>query len=331
VLDGVTFQGTLDLSTASSLLVIKNGITLTGLDGTGNGLVNLTGSHSGLYADGTQTLDNATIDIGNSSQAAGIYNVSGIFDNADLYVDHDGWFGSGIPAVLTLGANLTIDQTGTKAEIAGVPAGPGVSLTNPGAGIINAGTINANFTGGSFTINPTSFTNQGTIHSSNGDKVTISSPNVTNSGNLWADGGNLVVSSPLSGTGTDEITGAGIIEFAGAVSSGQMVTFDASSTGTLKLDNSPGFAGTVSGLALGNYIDLTDMQFASLQAPTYTPNANNTGGTLTVTDGQHTANIALLGQYMAGSFATSADGHGGTLITDPPPSTQPPALTPPHP
>jgi hypothetical protein len=146
---------------------------------------------------------------------------------------------------------------------------------------------------------------------------------------LWADGGN--VSSPVTGAGTDEITGTGMMEFAGTVAAGQMVTFDAGSTGTLKLDNSQGFAGTVSGLALGNYIDLTDMQFASLQAPTYTPNADNSGGTLSVSDGTRTANIALLGQYMAGSFATSADGHGGTLITDPPPSTQPPPLTSPHP
>jgi hypothetical protein len=29
------------------------------------------------------------------------------------------------------------------------------------------------------------------------------------------------------------------------------------------------------------------------------------------------ANIALLGQYVAGSFALSSDGHGGTLVTDP--------------
>jgi hypothetical protein len=35
-------------------------------------------------------------------------------------------------------------------------------------------------------------------------------------------------------------------------------------------------------------------------------------------DGVHTANIALLGQYAASSFVTASDGHGGTLITDPP-------------
>jgi hypothetical protein len=40
--------------------------------------------------------------------------------------------------------------------------------------------------------------------------------------------------------------------------------------------------------------------------------------------------VALLSQYMAGSFATSSDGNGGTLITDMPPITQPVSLTPPQ-
>jgi hypothetical protein len=295
---------------------------LAGLDGTGNGLVNLTGpassifeSASSIFAEGSETFDNATINIGAASGTAVIDNVS--------VIDGD-YNDASVPgAVLTLGTNLIVNHAGLNAALSGEGLFTFVGSTFSevgfgGSGIINAGTINAGFNGGSFTIDPTSFTNQGTIHSSNGDTVMISSPNVTNTGKLWADGGNVVVGSPLGGAGTEEITGAGVMEFAGAVASGQTVTFDANSTGTLKLDNSPGFAGTVSGLALGNYIDLTDVQFASLQAPTYTPNADNTGGTLTVTDGQHTANIALLGQYMAGSFATSADGHGGTLITEHP-------------
>jgi hypothetical protein len=53
------------------------------------------------------------------------------------------------------------------------------------------------------------------------------------------------------------------------------------------------------------------------------------GDTLSVTDGTHTANIALLGNYLASSFVSSSDGHGGTLITDPP-SNQQPLLTHPH-
>jgi hypothetical protein len=31
---------------------------------------------------------------------------------------------------------------------------------------------------------------------------------------------------------------------------------------------------------------------------------------------RHAAAIALLGNYMAGSFVAAADGHGGTLVTE---------------
>ena len=53
-------------------------------------------------------------------------------------------------------------------------------------------------------------------------------------------------------------------------------------------------------------------------------------GTLAVSDGMPTANIALLGQYAAASFVTSADGFGGTLIHDPPPATAAQMLTQPQ-
>jgi hypothetical protein len=45
----------------------------------------------------------------------------------------------------------------------------------------------------------------------------------------------------------------------------------------------------------------------------YSANAAGTAGTLTVTDDRHVAAIALLGNYMAGSFVAAADGIGGTL------------------
>jgi hypothetical protein len=98
------------------------------------------------------------------------------------------------------------------------------------------------------------------------------------------------------------------------------VSFAPGSTGTLTLTDSQAFAGTVAGLALGNYLDLADIAFGASTTPGYTPNANNTGGTLSVSAGSHTGNIALLGNYLASSFVTASDGHGGTLITDPPPN-----------
>jgi hypothetical protein len=91
------------------------------------------------------------------------------------------------------------------------------------------------------------------------------------------------------------------------------VTF-AGAAGTLKLDNSATFAGTVAEMAGNDTIDFADIDPTKVQQPSYSGDAS--GGTLTVTDGTHTANIGLLGNYMASTFATSSDGHGGTNLVD---------------
>jgi hypothetical protein len=41
------------------------------------------------------------------------------------------------------------------------------------------------------------------------------------------------------------------------------------------------------------------------------------GGTLSVIDSAHSANIALLGNYLASTFTAASDGHGGTAVSDP--------------
>src|SRR5262249_19475406 len=92
------------------------------------------------------------------------------------------------------------------------------------------------------------------------------------------------------------------------------VTF-AADTGTLRLDNSWSFAGTVAGMSGQDTIDFADIDSTKVQRPTYSGTAS--GEILTVTDGSHTANIALLGNYIASTFVTSSDGHGGTNVVDP--------------
>jgi hypothetical protein len=91
-------------------------------------------------------------------------------------------------------------------------------------------------------------------------------------------------------------------------------------TGSLSAD---GNGGAVGG------IDLSGISFGANTTLAYSPSSDNTGGTLTVSDGLHAQSVALLGQYMASSFVMASDGHGGTLINDPP-ANQQPLLTHPH-
>jgi hypothetical protein len=130
--------------------------------------------------------------------------------------------------------------------------------------------------------------------------------------------------SPAVNVSTTPVINAGAtLELASAYP-GQ-VTF-ASTTGTLKLDNSASFAGTVAGMVGSDTLDLADINFATTGTPSFS--GTSTGGTLTVTDGSHTANIALMGNYIASTFTVSSDGHSGTFITDAP--TTSPILSPPH-
>jgi hypothetical protein len=91
-------------------------------------------------------------------------------------------------------------------------------------------------------------------------------------------------------------------------------------TGTLKLDNSATFAGTVARMTGQDTIDFAEIEPAKVQTPSYAGDAS--GGTLNVSDGTHSENIALLGSYLASSFAASSDGHGGMNVVEHPPADQ---------
>jgi hypothetical protein len=59
-------------------------------------------------------------------------------------------------------------------------------------------------------------------------------------------------------------------------------------------------------------LDFTDMNLSSA-TETYTQ-ASGTG-TLTVSDGTHTAEITLVGTFKANYFEVASDGHSGVLLT----------------
>ena len=108
------------------------------------------------------------------------------------------------------------------------------------------------------------------------------------------------------------IAAGATVELASAFSG--PVTF-AASTGTLQLDDPSGFSGTVAGMSGQDTLDLMNINPAAVRTPTYS--GTSSGGTLTVTDGTHSANVALLGNYLASTFVTSSDGHGGTAVMNP--------------
>ncbi|WP_334385067.1 heparin lyase I family protein [Bradyrhizobium sp. AZCC 2262] len=124
---------------------------------------------------------------------------------------------------------------------------------------------------------------------------------------LSGSGSIIGANSLVIGSGASaELTGAysGSVSFAGA-------------TGTLVIDNSANFHGTIGGqLTTTDVIDLADITAGANATIGYT--GNNSPGTLTVSDGTKTASIALLGNYSLANFTVASDGHGGTTVVDPP-------------
>jgi hypothetical protein len=132
---------------------------------------------------------------------------------------------------------------------------------------------------------------------------------------LWArllqDNGGLTAWQQFTVKDPTTVARGAVVEISSAYAGA--VTF-AGNTGTLLLDNSASFTGTVAGMSGNDAIDFADIDPTKVQQPTF--NGNSSGGTLSVTDGAHTANIALLGDYLASTFAASSDGHGGTNIIE---------------
>jgi autotransporter passenger strand-loop-strand repeat protein len=141
--------------------------------------------------------------------------------------------------------------------------------------------------------------------------------------------GGIAISSYVN-SGGKEIVSSGGTASAGTISGGTLeimsggstanttVTFATSGGGILQLDSSLTFkGGLVAGFGKPDRLDFRDIAFTSgVTHATWTQ--NGTSGTLAVTSGTHTATITLLGQYVAGNFHVSTDGHGGTFVTDPP-------------
>jgi len=183
-----------------------------------------------------------------------------------------------------------------------------LTLVNEAAGVI----VGSRTTALVIDTGANTIVNAGVILARGSGGVTIASV-VVNGGILEADGGVLTVNGAVSGSGDGQIY-AGTLDFNASFS--QNVAFQ-KITGVLELAQSQSYAGTVSGFSKtgGTSFDLRDIGFVSSTEATFSGTAG--GGVLTVSDGTHTAHIALRGDYTASSFTASSDGHGGTIVVDP--------------
>ncbi len=289
----------------------------------------------GIDFNSSQFVESYNSSTGLLTVSDGTHNASFTFDNFNATLDFasDGNGGTLItdpPASGISGAATTapaelgikfVDDTanvisGTSASVTlnnqdNTISGSG-QLGNGEMGLTNAGTIEATGTHALVIDTGSHFVfNFGTLEASGSGGLTIASA-IVNSGSLWANGANLTVHGDVSGNGTAIIDGGGTVDFAAASSAN--VVFSAGAAGTLKLEDSFHFRGTISGFSEADAIDLTDMNSATVSIA-YHQNSEGTGGVLAVSDGIHATQLSFLGHYSADNFNTIPDHVRGTLVT----------------
>ena len=224
-------------------------------------------------------------------------------------------------ATITSAASLDFD--GASSGIRG--AGSGDVLTNYG-GLLGSGAIgqgqmglinNSQITSldigapGGLTINTGAGENinNGSISADSTNGITEVSA-LVNNGLLNAELGTFTLQGAVSGTGSAQISGGTL--YADATFN-QAVTFT-STNGTLELAHGLTYSATISGFSRGGrtFLDLNDVGFVGTTEASFSGTA--TGGTLTVKDGTHTAELALSGNYLAAAFISASDGHGGVIV-----------------
>jgi fibronectin-binding autotransporter adhesin len=175
------------------------------------------------------------------------------------------------------------------------------STINGGTLIISGELVS---TGDSF-ITGADITNTGTIDVTSGTLTIDATSILNNTGTLETNGGNLIIDAAFSGN--LEIKGAAALELGSANAYSQVtVTFEPKATGTLKLDDSKTFSGTVAGLD-DNTIDLVDIAYGSNPTVRYAGDAS--GGILSVfVGGVDVSNIKLTGDYLGVHWTLTDDG-----------------------
>ena len=222
-LSGVTYDGTMDLSSTGQSLYINGGLGLAGATGSGAGTIDITGSGASLILQDSETLNNGVINLGFFIGGATISLADSAGDAAQT---------------LTLGPSLHLVHGNGPASIVD-DEGP-----NPGTTIINEGTITAGKEGSELSIGTCvgggcigTFSNSGTIVASNGDTLALYAQNLVNTGQISVSGtdSTLFYGAPTTGVwvnqGSIDISAEGTIDLGGTFTTATLNSINISDGG----------------------------------------------------------------------------------------------------
>jgi fibronectin-binding autotransporter adhesin len=205
--------GTVDWNTASNwdLDSVPTALDNVYITNAGSNLVTTspTGTiyFNSLTVGGTNTLSVSGVVSGNSITDNAVLAFAGIETLDATPMSLAGTLAAQGSGTLTLGSNQVITQSGASATIGGTPPGSGT--------IVNDGTINTTFDGGTMAIVPLDFDNEGTINVDN-EALTIGYDNGSGGRGTWSNTGTIALSGTASLTLDGTVTTAGIGTITGA-------------------------------------------------------------------------------------------------------------------
>lgn len=210
-------------------------------------------------------------------------------------------------------ATLTMVNAGGTFDLRGTSSIRGL--------VVNRGGV-AHLSGDGQTIRASGSTtvvlNGGLLAKDSGSGFSVIRTDVTNpgssAGHVQAQTGTIEFAGQVTGLIGVEGYGGTTLIFDKTVGSDVTLTFDGSGMNAL-LKNASDFHGTIAGFGADQTMDLRSILDGSGPAPSFAYTGNSSGGTLTLSDGTHSASLAFNGSYAASGFHLASDGHGGSSIS----------------
>ncbi len=235
----------------------------------------------------SSTVYNGTLAVGAMAGGSGAVTIG---DGGALLVEGDASIGAGTVTVGNAGsASALFGLTGSLT----IGAGDRVALGGPAA-TLRASDIVIASNG--------SLTGAGTVSGDGGGNNTIELTSIDNAGTIAADG-DLLVYGSVTGTGALAVGTNSTITLQATVSAGQTLAFGSNATAVL--NDALAFAGTITGFAIGDVLDV---------AGTDATKASWANGTLTLTASTGPIALHVAGSYAADGFIVQSDGFGGTKV-----------------
>jgi hypothetical protein len=268
----------------------------------GGGQISTVSAGSELHLDGNNAFVEDSKSLGSNSALTGLVNVAGEFR-----LDEGA-------SVSTTGA--LVDSGLIGLDYYDSSQNKGGSTLSIAGGLTNSGVLGIGNTilSSSDHVTAKSFVNSGTV-ALIGNKAALAALDVsgstTNNGSISITTDTETLAGSVNGAGSFSLSNASLL-FGSSVSSGQ--TINEIGVDRLRLKQVESFGGTISGFGTGDTIDAMNLLFSSGPIATFAENSAGTGGTLTLQDGNTTANILMTGHYTTGNFTLAADsgtGHAG--------------------